>query len=104
MATKPGDQAWQEVLPRQKSRAAKVSPQEAATRRPKDLKPAKEKNREARRLIFRRDGGPIAPRAEREEVILALNRVLAREGLPIFVRVVDAGYTETGHRSHISAS
>jgi hypothetical protein len=27
---------------------------------------------------------------------LALNRVLTRKGLPIFVRVVDAGYTETG--------
>ena len=95
MATKPGGQAWQEVLPKQKSRAAKAGPQEAP-RGPKDLKPAKEKNREARRLLFRRVGGPIAPRADREEIILALNRVLARKGLPIFVRVVDAGYTETG--------
>jgi hypothetical protein len=44
MATKPGGQAWQEVLPKQKNRAAK----EATTKRPQDLKPAKEKDREAR--------------------------------------------------------
>jgi hypothetical protein len=95
LATTPGGQAWQEVLPKQKNRVAKPRPQEAI-RQPQDLKPAKEKSRDARRLLFRRDGGPIAPRADREEVILALNRVLARKGLPVFVRAVDAGYTETG--------
>jgi len=92
MATKPGGQAWQEVLPKQKNRATK----EATTKRPQDLKPAKEKDREARRIIFRRDRGHIAPRADREEIILALNRVLARKGLPVFVRIIDAGYTATG--------
>jgi hypothetical protein len=92
MATKPGGQAWQEVLPKQKNRAAK----EATTKQPQDLKPAKEKDREARRIIFRRDRGHVAPRANREEIILALNRVLARKGLPVFVRIIDAGYTTTG--------
>jgi hypothetical protein len=49
MATKPGGQVWQEVLPKQKNRA---STKEATTKRPQDLKPAKEKDREARRIIF----------------------------------------------------
>jgi hypothetical protein len=93
MATKPGGQAWQEVLPKQKNRA---STKEATTKLPQDLKPAKEKDREARRIIFRRDRGHVAPRADREEIILALNRVLARNGLPVFVRVIDASYTATG--------
>jgi hypothetical protein len=96
MATKPGGQAWQEVLPKQKNRATKEATKEATTKRPQDLKPAKEKDREARRIIFRRDRGHAAPRANREEIILALNRVLARKGLPVFVRVIDAGYTATG--------
>jgi hypothetical protein len=93
MATKPGGQAWQEVLPKQKNRAAKEA---TTTKHPQDLKPAKEKDREARRIIFRRDRGHIAPQADREEIILALNRVLARKGLPVFVRIIDAGYTATG--------
>lgn len=38
----------------------------------------------------------MAPKAEREEVILALNRALAKKGFPYFLRVVDMGYTETG--------
>ena len=90
MATKPGGQAWQEVLPKQK-RATKE-----ATKLPQDLKPAKEKDREARQIIFRWDRGHAAPRANCEEIILALNRVLARKGLPVFVRIIDAGYTATG--------
>jgi hypothetical protein len=73
-----------------------LGPKEAITKWPQDLKPAKEKDREARRLIFRRDRGRVAPQADREEIILALNRVLARKGLPVFVRAIDAGYTETG--------
>jgi hypothetical protein len=67
--------------------------------KPRDLKPVREKDKEARRLLFRREGGLKAPEAEREEVILALNRALAKKDFPAFVRVVDAGYTRTGAMS-----
>ncbi|KAL2004451.1 hypothetical protein VTN00DRAFT_5203 [Thermoascus crustaceus] len=64
--------------------------------KPGSFTPVKERNKEARRLLFRREGGLVAPRAEREEVILAINRGLAKEGFPGFIRVVDMGYTATG--------
>jgi hypothetical protein len=98
MATRPGGQGWQIVPPKQKKASKQGSIGDKALE-PKDFKPAKEKDKVARRLLFRRDKGNEAPKAEREEVILALNRALAREGLPGFIRVVDAGYTETGAMS-----
>ena len=93
MAIRPGGQEWQ-VVPSKKNKAAKS--RQPGAPEPKDLKPVKEKNKEARRLLFRREGGPKAPQAQREEIILALNRALAKKGLPGFLRAVDAGYTKTG--------
>ncbi|ODM16151.1 hypothetical protein SI65_08585 [Aspergillus cristatus] len=63
---------------------------------PIKLKPAKDSPKEIRRLLFRREGGKAAPRAEREDVILAINRAVAKERFAAFIRVVDAGYTNTG--------
>ena len=82
------------MVPSKKNKAAKS--RQPGPPEPKDLKPVKEKNKEARRLLFRREGGPKAPQAQREEVILALNRALARKGLLGFVRVVNIGYTKIG--------
>ncbi|KAL2010786.1 hypothetical protein VTN00DRAFT_3504 [Thermoascus crustaceus] len=101
MATRPGGQEWQVVGPKQKNKAQKSSttrtPGEPNTsQKPEDLKLIKEKNKEARRLIFQRDSGVMSPKAEWEEVILALNRALAKKGFPYFLQVVDMGYTETG--------
>ena len=59
------------------------------------LKPVKNRGLESRRIIFRR-ATPSGPQAPRADIILGLNRALAKLGLPIFVRVVDAGYTTTG--------
>jgi hypothetical protein len=59
------------------------------------LRPVREKDKETRRLLFRREGlgGLGTPEAEREKIILALNKALAKKNLPTFIRVVDAGYT-----------
>ncbi|KAL2009046.1 hypothetical protein VTN00DRAFT_7240 [Thermoascus crustaceus] len=91
MATRPGGQEWQVVSPKQKNKAQKSSttrtPGEPNTsQKPEDLKPIKEKNKEACRLIFQRDSGVMAPKAEQEEVILALNRALAKKGFPYFLQ------------------
>jgi hypothetical protein len=95
MDIRSGGQEWQVVPPKQK-KVSKIGPTAALVQTPENLKPAKEKNKEARRIIFRRDMGNKAPKANREDIILALNRALAGKGLPSFIRVVDAGYTETG--------
>lgn len=57
MATKPGGQEWQVVGPKQKNKAQKSSTTRTPgepnmSQKPEDLKPIKEKNKEARRLIF----------------------------------------------------
>ena len=59
------------------------------------LKPVKDRGLESRRIIFRR-ATPSGPQAPRADIILGLNRALAKLGLPIFARVIDAGYTTTG--------
>ncbi|ODM23014.1 hypothetical protein SI65_00603 [Aspergillus cristatus] len=96
LSTRPGGQEWQEVTKKkQKNRqiqAAAVANQPD----PNKLKPAKDSPKEARRLLFRREGGKAAPRSEREDIILAINRAVAKEHFPGFIRVVDAGYTNTG--------
>ena len=63
---------------------------------PIKLKPAKDCPKEARRLLFRREGGKAATRSEREDIILAINQAVAKEHFPAFIQVVDAGYTSTG--------
>jgi hypothetical protein len=87
-------QEWQTVAPR--STRGPPRPTTTSPSEPNGLRPVREKNKEARRLLFRREGGLDAPEAEREEVILALNRALAKKSLPAFIRVVDARYTRTG--------
>ncbi|ODM23317.1 hypothetical protein SI65_00906 [Aspergillus cristatus] len=82
-------QGWTTVTPKQ----APKPPKAAAI---PELKPAKETDKDARRIIFRRTGDPKAPRAQREDLILTLNRALARASLPDFIRIVDAGYTSNG--------
>ena len=52
--------------------------------------------KEARRILFRREQGHAAPRVDKEDIILVVNRALAQAKLPDFVRVVDAGYSNTG--------
>jgi hypothetical protein len=90
LATKPGGQEWQEVSQRKKKH------QKAKQAETSNLRPAKDCPKEARRLLFRREGPLTAPRSEREDIILAVNRGLAKEGFPGFIRAVDAGYTQTG--------
>ncbi|KAL2012984.1 hypothetical protein VTN00DRAFT_509 [Thermoascus crustaceus] len=104
LATRPGGQEWQTVPARPSKtqkmeghRGSKEPVKEAMkAQKPGSFTPVKERNKEARRLLFRREGGLAAPRAEREEVILAINRGLAKEGFPGFICVVDMGYTATG--------
>ncbi|KAL2004445.1 hypothetical protein VTN00DRAFT_5208 [Thermoascus crustaceus] len=104
LATKPGGQEWQTVPAKPSKpqkmeghRGSKVAVKKAMkARNPESLTPVKERNKEARRLLFRREGGLAAPKAEREEVILAINRGLAKENFPGFIRVADMGYTATG--------
>lgn len=87
-------QEWQITPP--KGRRNPLVPRNEASPEPNKLKPVKEKSKEARRLLFRREEGLKAPEVEKGEVILALNRALARKGFPEFIRVVDANYTKTG--------
>ena len=89
-------QEWQEVTKkRQKNRQAQAVAV-ASQSDPIKLKPAKDSPKEARRLLFRCEGDKAAPRSEREDIILAINRVITKECFPAFIRVVDAGYTNTG--------
>jgi hypothetical protein len=92
--TKPGGQDWQVIKPKKK--ASKTGTTAPPAQKPEDLKPTKGKDKETRRIIFRRDKGNKAPEAHREDIILALNRALAGKDLPGFLRVIDAGYTESG--------
>lgn len=96
LSTKPGGQEWQEVT-KKKQKNRQIQATAVATQpNPITLKPAKDSPKEARRLLFRREGGKAAPRTEKEDVILAINRAVAKEHFPAFIRVVDAGYTNTG--------
>jgi hypothetical protein len=61
----------------------------------KKLVPEKGLDREARKLIFRREKAD-APKANKPDLILALNKMLVQKGLPVFARIVDASYTTTG--------
>ena len=88
-AIRPGEKDWQVVATR-RNRTARVD-----TRNNKPelarLTPARATDKDSRRLPFRREGGLDGPKAPREEIILAINRGLARNGLPTFLRVVDSG-------------
>ncbi|EED23615.1 hypothetical protein TSTA_070280 [Talaromyces stipitatus ATCC 10500] len=61
-----------------------------------DLKPVSTRSKEERRLIFRRRYPKDAPTALKADVLLALNRALAKAGFPDFVRAVDSGYAASG--------
>ena len=61
----------------------------------RELTPVKGLDKVSRKLIFRREGVD-APRADKADVILALNKMFYEKGFPSFARVVDAGYTTTG--------
>lgn len=93
LATKSGGKDWQTV-PAKPQRARK--PKEPTPMQQTPLTPAKEHNKEARRLIFRRNGGQEAPKSDPADIILALNQALSREGLPSFIRAIGASYTATG--------
>lgn len=96
LATKSGGQEWQEVpwkdKKHQKTRQAEIANQPGPT----NLTPVKDCPKEAWRLLFCREGGHTAPRSEREDVILAINCGLAKQGFLGFIQAVDAGYTSTG--------
>ena len=81
-------------MARKKKRPQKTD--SSKTARPSALAPVRKAPKEARRILFRRDQGPAAPRADKEDIIVVLNRALAQSKLPDFVRVVDAGYSSTG--------
>jgi hypothetical protein len=85
LATKPGGKEWQTVPAKQKQ-----------VRKVKELTPVAGQEKEARRLIFRREERQETQTADRADLILALNQALLEEGLPSFVRIVDANYTATG--------
>ncbi|ODM14627.1 hypothetical protein SI65_09972 [Aspergillus cristatus] len=96
LSTRPGGQEWQEVT-KKKPKSRQTQAAAVATQpNPIKLKPAKDSPKEARRLLFCCEGGKAAPRSEKEDVILAINRAVAKEHFPGFIRVVDAGYTNTG--------
>ncbi|EED18395.1 hypothetical protein TSTA_121380 [Talaromyces stipitatus ATCC 10500] len=61
-----------------------------------DWKPVSTRSKEERRLIFRRRYPKDAPTALKADVLLALNRALAKAGFPDFVRAVDSGYAASG--------
>lgn len=46
--------------------------------------------------MFRREEGQTAPRSEREDIILTVNRGPSKGGFPGFMRAIDAGYTGIG--------
>jgi hypothetical protein len=93
LATRPGGQGWQEVPPKRKQQKRTET---AKHSEPSSLKPARDSPKEARRILFRREDGQTAPRAEREDIILAVNRGLANGGFPGFIRAIDAGYSSSG--------
>jgi hypothetical protein len=66
-----------------------------SSKKVRELTPAKGLDKDSRKLIFRREGVD-APRADKADVILALNKMFHEKGFPNFARVVDAGYTTTG--------
>ncbi|KAJ5882711.1 uncharacterized protein N7473_001868 [Penicillium subrubescens] len=93
LATKPGGHGWQEVVHKRKQ-SKRTDPSKKA--QPSALTPAKNAPKEARRIVFRREQSQTAPRVDKEDIILAVNRGLAQAEFPGFVRVIDAGYSSTG--------
>src|SRR5215469_325246 len=83
-------------MPKQKNIIIRTSSPKASTKSPKDLKPAKEKAKEAWRLLFYRKSKDKTPRSNYRDIILALNRALAGKGIPDFLRAVDTSYTRLG--------
>ena len=73
LSTRPGGQEWQEVTKRKPKNRQIQAVAVARQPDPIKLKPAKDSPKEARRLLFRREGGKAAPRSEREDIILAIN-------------------------------
>lgn len=65
LSTRPGKQEWQEVTKKQKNREIQAV---AVGSQPDPIKPkpAKDNPKEARRLLFRREGDKAAPRSEKE--------------------------------------
>ncbi|ODM16205.1 hypothetical protein SI65_08204 [Aspergillus cristatus] len=96
LSTRPGGQEWQEVTKRKPKNRQIQAVAVASQPDPIKLKPAKNSPKEAQRLLFHCEGGKAAPRSEKEDIILAINRAVAKERFPAFIRVVDAGYTNTG--------
>lgn len=93
LATKPGGRGWQEVVYKKKQ-PKRTDPNGKA--HPSTLTPARNAPKEARRIVFRREQAQMAPRADKEDIILAVNRGLAQAEFPGFVRAIDAGYSSTG--------
>jgi hypothetical protein len=86
LATKPGGQEWQTVPLKpskaQRSRGSGDLKGPVESQKPKEVKPVKEKSKEIRRLLLRRDEGQEAVNAERADIILAINQALVKEGFP----------------------
>lgn len=93
LATKPGGQGWQQVI-HKKKQSKRTDPSKQG--HPSAHTPAKSAPKEARRIVFRREQAQTAPRVDKEDIILAVNRGLAQAEFPGFVRVIDAGYSSTG--------
>lgn len=65
LSTRPGGQEWQEVTKKKQKNEQIQAAAAAVQPDPIKLKPGKDSPKEARRLLFRREGGKAAPRSER---------------------------------------
>ncbi len=76
----------------------KATPAKAAYRPTTPLtKPISTRNKEERRLIFRRSRPAETARSNPQDILLEINRALEKAGLPGFIRAVDSGYAASGH-------
>lgn len=98
LATKPEGHGWQEVVRKEVVRKKKQTKRADSSNKahPSALTPVRNAPKEARRILFRREQNHTAPRVDKEDIILAVNRGLAQAEFPDFVRAIDAGYSSTG--------
>ena len=66
------------------------------SQRQSELRPVKSENKKMQRIIFQRVQKASVSRADRADLILAMNKVLTAQGLLLFVWVLNAGYSMAG--------
>ncbi|ODM14314.1 hypothetical protein SI65_10238 [Aspergillus cristatus] len=85
LSTKPSGQEWQEVTKKKQKNRQIQAVAVASQPDPTKLKPVKDCPKEAWRLLFHHEGGKATPRSEKEDIILAINQAVAKEGFPAFI-------------------